>query len=82
MSIAPISNKTDSKFGELRPRIVTVREACRLLGIGKSRIYELAADGRIRKVRLDGRALITVESIDCLVDSVLRAAVQEIDCNA
>jgi excisionase family DNA binding protein len=81
MYMCPVSNKTDTKFGELRPRLVTVREACRLLGIGKSRIYELATDGRIKKVRLDGRALITVDSIDCLVDSVIRASVQEIDCN-
>lgn len=58
----------------LRPRLVGVKEACRLLGIGKSRLYELAAAKRIVKVRMDGRALITLESIDRFVDELLEEA--------
>lgn len=46
-------------------RVMTVRvpEACRLTGIGRSKLYELIKDGKIRTVKVGAITLIPVRSL-------------------
>jgi excisionase family DNA binding protein len=46
-----------------RPLTVRVREACRLTGIGRSKLYELIAAGEIEIVKVGAITLIPVESL-------------------
>ncbi len=43
---------------ELKPLAVRVREACRLTGIGRSKLYELIAAGEIRIIKVGSITLI------------------------
>ncbi|WP_298128257.1 helix-turn-helix domain-containing protein [Brevundimonas sp.] len=49
-------------------RLVSVREAARLLGIGITKTYELIADGLLDTVTFGSRRLVTLRSIDALID--------------
>lgn len=40
-----------------------VRDACDFAGLGRSKIFELIAEGRIRSVKVDGRRLILKRSL-------------------
>jgi excisionase family DNA binding protein len=46
-------------------KVMTVRvpEACRLTGIGRSKLYELIKDGKIRTVKVGAITLIPVRSL-------------------
>jgi excisionase family DNA binding protein len=45
------------------PIAVRVREACRLTGIGRSKLYELIASGEIKIVKVGAITLIPVASL-------------------
>jgi excisionase family DNA binding protein len=47
----------------LRPIAVRVREACRLTGIGRSKLYELIAAGEIEIVKVGTITLIPIASL-------------------
>jgi excisionase family DNA binding protein len=46
-----------------RPLAVRIREACRLTGIGRSKLYELIGAGEIRIVKVGTITLIPVQSL-------------------
>lgn len=59
----------------LKPRLVGIEEAGRLLGgVRKTRIYEYVYSGDLTRVKVGGRACITTESIDRLVDRLMQQA--------
>jgi len=47
----------------VEPFFVDVPEACRLMGIGRSRLYEIAAAGKIESVSIGRSRRFTYESI-------------------
>lgn len=49
--------------GVFRPLTVRVREACRLTGIGRSKLYELIAAGEIKIVKVGTITLVPVSSL-------------------
>ncbi|MGY6643802.1 MAG: helix-turn-helix domain-containing protein [Salinarimonas sp.] len=52
----------------MEPVAVSVREAQRLLGgIGRTKLYQLIADGKLRPLKLGRRTLIPISSINDLV---------------
>jgi len=48
------------------PKARCIPEACRLLGISRSTIYRLAAEGRIRLIRIGSRTLVPETELDRL----------------
>jgi excisionase family DNA binding protein len=46
-----------------RPLTVRVREACRLTGIGRSKLYELIAAGEIEVIKVGAITLVPVSSL-------------------
>lgn len=49
------------------PLLLTPVEAARVLGIGRTKVYELIASGRLRSVRLDGCRRITRDDLATFV---------------
>ncbi|MET3472077.1 excisionase family DNA binding protein [Novosphingobium sp. 1529] len=49
------------------PLTVRIPEACRLTGIGRSKLYELIAEGSIEIVKVGGMTLIPFESLKQLI---------------
>jgi excisionase family DNA binding protein len=44
-----------------------VNDACRAIGIGRSTLYKLAADDKIKLVRILGRTLVPESEIERLI---------------
>lgn len=53
----------------LRPRIVSIPEACRYIGLCRSLVYQLLHDGVLKGVKINKRRLVTIESLDALIDA-------------
>ena len=52
----------------LEPLTVVVSEACRIMGIGRTRLYSLIKDGRLDIVKIGRRTLIRYDSLKRLAD--------------
>jgi excisionase family DNA binding protein len=52
----------------LRPLAVRVREACRLTGIGRSKLYELIGAGEIKIVKVGTITLIPIQSLKSFLE--------------
>lgn len=50
------------------PLAVRVREACRLTGIGRSKLYELIAAGEIKIIKVGTITLIPTDSLRSFVE--------------
>jgi excisionase family DNA binding protein len=46
-----------------KPLTVRIREACRLTGIGRSKLYELIAAGEIEIIKVGAITLVPVSSL-------------------
>ena len=51
---------------------IRIREACRITGIGRSKIYELIATGDIDAIKVGRITLISVESLKTFLASCRR----------
>ena len=49
---------------------VTPKEAIRISGIGRTRLYELLADGSIKSIKVGGKRLISYASIETLGEGI------------
>ena len=52
----------------LMPIAVRIREACRLTGIGRSKLYELISAGEIKIVKVGAITLIPIKSLQSFVE--------------
>lgn len=52
----------------LQPRLVAIPKAAQLLGIGRTKTYELIGDGLLDTMNIGGRRLVTLRSIDRLIE--------------
>ena len=50
--------------------LIDVTSAAAALGIGRTKVYELLAAGKLRKVKIGRRSLIPVGALQELVDSL------------
>ena len=50
--------------------LVTVEEAARLLGIGRTTMFELIGSGKVKSIRLGRRRLIARTSLESFVDGL------------
>jgi excisionase family DNA binding protein len=50
-----------------KPITVTVKQACRLLGLGNTSVWKLISTGRLRTIRIGKRRLVVFQSIEELV---------------
>ncbi|MDV5823425.1 helix-turn-helix domain-containing protein [Sphingobium naphthae] len=62
----PSDDSAPRKYGT-DPLTVRIPEACRLTGIGRSKLYELIAEGSIEIVKVGGMTLVSFESLKRLI---------------
>jgi excisionase family DNA binding protein len=55
-------------------RLLSVPEAYRALGIGRSKLFTLISEGRIATVAIGRRRLVPVEALDAFVADLKREA--------
>jgi len=58
------------------PLAVRVREACRLTGIGRSKLYELIAAGHIEVIKVGAITLIPTRSLQYFLEARSRPQAQ------
>lgn len=49
--------------------VYRINDVCLVLGLGRSSVYKLAAEGKIKLISIAGRSVITVESVRNLVNT-------------
>lgn len=52
---------------------VRIKDACRITGIGRSKLYELIAAGEIRTAKVGTITLIPVQELSALIAARLKA---------
>lgn len=65
---------TEDLLGPGAPLLYRVTEAAELLGIGRTNVYELMNDGKMRSVKIGHRRLIPRASLEQFVDDLLEAS--------
>jgi len=50
------------------PLCYRVNEACAAIGIGRSSLYALIANGKLKAIRIAGRTLIPSDELDRLIE--------------
>jgi len=65
----PIMRRTQLRLGGgLPPLSVRISDACRMTGIGRSKLYELIKDGAIEVIKVGAITLVPISSIQALLD--------------
>lgn len=52
----------------LQPRLVSIPRAGQLLGIGRTKTYDLISERVLETINIGGRRLVTLRSIDGLIE--------------
>ena len=52
---------------QMEPISVRIREACRLTGVGRSKLYELIAAGEVETVKIGRITLVPMSSLRALL---------------
>ena len=58
----------------MEPITVTIDDACDIIGIGRSKLYEMVRTGELRAVKVGGRSLIVVASIRAAIERAIAAS--------
>jgi len=59
---------SDAQQSQLRPLTVRVRVAAAMLGIGRSKLYELIAEGEVETLKIGNATLIPVDCLHQLIE--------------
>ncbi len=51
----------------MRPLTITIRQCCRLTGLGRTKLFELIRQNRLESIKVDGRRLVLMDSVEALV---------------
>ncbi len=51
------------------PITVRIREACRITGIGRSKLYELIAEGEIETIKVGAMTLVPVAGLRAFIEA-------------
>ena len=62
----------------MEKRTLSVNQFCESIGIGRTKAYELLAQGEIEAVRIGRRTLITVRSVEALIERSGRVRSEEV----
>ncbi len=67
-----VNERSRKKMGnqarEIEPLAYSIADACKIISIGRTRLYELLSDGTIQSVRVGRRRLVKADSIRALVN--------------
>ena len=54
----------------MTPLLISISDACKALGIGRSKVYELVGEGSLETVTIGRRRLVRTESIKAFADKL------------
>ena len=62
------------QVSNFEPLTYRIKDACRVVGIGRSKLYELVAEGRLTIVKIGGRSVVRRTELQRLIDEGPKAA--------
>jgi excisionase family DNA binding protein len=68
------NEKTALAISAPTPRLVSIDAARRLLGVGRSTVYDLINQRKLRAVKIGRRTLVPVEELDAYIEHLLGSA--------
>jgi len=68
----PSSDATKPILREADPILVGVKEAAAIIGIGRTALYKLLGEGKLKAIRIGRRNLIPIEELKALVERRLQ----------
>jgi excisionase family DNA binding protein len=63
-------DEVDSWAAEPRPALLTVKQAARVLNLGRSTVYQLIADGRLEVVHIGRSTRVPTDAISRLIGAL------------
>lgn len=66
----PMPEEVPSRTPEISKRLLTIREAAQVLGVGRTTVYELIANDELEVVHIGRSARIPMEAIDVFIDGL------------
>jgi excisionase family DNA binding protein len=60
----PTVHHTQSHRAKAMPRLLSIKQTIYELGISRTSMYELIADGKLKTVKIGRRRFVTVEAIE------------------
>ncbi len=61
-------------MSEVKPMVVGVGDAMKMLSIGRTKLYDLINTGELKTVRIGSRTLIKVADIEAFIEKNLEGA--------
>ena len=58
-----------SETPSLRPMTLRIADACRLTGIGRSKLYELIKAGDIEIIKVGSRTLVPIDALEAFIEA-------------
>lgn len=77
-STAAVVNITTAKpagekaHHDIRPALISIKNTCSYTGLGKTSVYAKIASGELEAIRLGSKTLVTMVSIDALIERAER----------
>jgi excisionase family DNA binding protein len=67
-------NSTEGAMNPETDRLLSVPEACRKIGVGKTTLYTLVTEKKIAVAKIGNRSLFSEAELDRFIAALLRAA--------
>ena len=64
----PMAEDVPSRTPEISKRLLTIREAAQVLGVGRTTVYELIANAELEVVHIGRSARIPTAAVDDFID--------------
>ena len=64
-----VASKLSTGRASTAAKLVSVNEACSMLGLGRSSMYRLIGEGRLKTKRIGRRTLVEIDSIEDLIST-------------
>jgi excisionase family DNA binding protein len=65
-----VQDELDLRPAEPRPALLTVKQAARVLNLGRSTVYQLIADGRLEVVHIGRSTRVPTDAIGRLIGAL------------
>jgi excisionase family DNA binding protein len=69
-AIMAVRDEIDAWAAEPRPALLTVKQAARVLNLGRSTVYQLIADGRLEVVHIGRSTRVPADAISGLIGAL------------
>ena len=57
-----------------QPKTMSTTDACRYIGCGKTTLYALVKDKKLKLLKLGGKSLVLTSELDSLIESLAKEA--------